>query len=508
MYKNLVIISIDSLRYDGTNYNRRILLSNDQPKIKTPNLDQFSKNGTTFVNAYSTNTYTTSAHASLFTGRYPTHHGIRAFFDFNQKLNTKHETLAEILNKKNFQTFFYSDVKELFSMMDIWRGFRVRTDRKMSWLWNSIDTLKKDRNFIFIHTFDVHEPYLFVEDQSENKNINEEYFDLISDLKKHISMRSKINQRKKPHDAWGEIRKYLVDQKINQAEVFSESYYKGIEKFDKNRLSKIFRNLDALGINQQNTFFVLLSDHGEGKTEFSNNLNFGHSGELTEETLRIYLSTSKLEKSVDPDLFSMTFVKDLALNQLRLGKSKKEYFEFKKNLFSKEKFIYAESFIYYLSDTNPQMTDNVDRVTNMNNKYRKTDHLIYNRGFISNKSKIIVKNRPEKVHELYKLPKYADLINKGFHYILGRDPDKLTYKNLLKKLKNRHINKRDFINILLESEEKKLKPFLMYFTDKMNEDLKKRFNYNKLSDKIEELVEISIKATPKDITSLKKFITK
>ena len=156
MYKNLVIISIDSLRADGTGYTHRRIHHRSSSGHVTPLLDKLAKAGSSFEKAYSTNTYTTAAHASLFTGRYPYDHRVRAFFDFNQVLNPNISTLAEVLVKHNFQTFFYSDIPELFSEMDIWRGFRVKTMHDSNWLFGSLEELKKDRNFIFLHLHSLH----------------------------------------------------------------------------------------------------------------------------------------------------------------------------------------------------------------------------------------------------------------------------------------------------------------------------------------------------------------
>ncbi len=103
MYKNVVLISIDSLRADATAHNQKLIHGKDfNTTIKTPNLDKFSKQGISLTRSYSTNPYTTSAHASLFTGSYPPEHKIRYFFDFKQRLNKESKTIAEELSETWF----------------------------------------------------------------------------------------------------------------------------------------------------------------------------------------------------------------------------------------------------------------------------------------------------------------------------------------------------------------------------------------------------------------------
>ncbi len=446
MFKNIVIISVDSLRVDGINYNRDLIYGKGKHKpIKTPNLDEFARKGTTFLNAYSTNTYTTSAHASLFTGEYPPVHGIRAFFDFNQKLNPKTKTIAEELNEKGYQTFFYSDIKELFSEMDIWRGFKIKTYENSNWLWESVSDFKKDKNFIFIHLFDIHEPYLFIEDKAEDKKINEDYYDSITEIRKKLNIKSKINQKKNPHDSFDEIRNFLFKKNLDHKKYLSEYYFKGIEKFDKIRFPKILGNLDKLGFKNKNTLFIILSDHGEGKTEFFNSLNFNHGGEITEEVIRITLMINTKFKTVKKE--QLISIKDL-----------KKFLTQKNFLISKKNpIIYAER---YVSDIKPKNTKKLFKLFKSN-----TLHFLHQRAFIDNKEKIIIygfldhfiKNKKEKVNK----KNISFLITSFFNRLpLNKEEIKFYLKNyedknfdfFLKDLWNKFKNKLNFISIFTKNK--------------------------------------------------------
>lgn len=287
--KNIVVMVIDSLRFDGIAYNQRRVLGIESPSVSTPNLDDWAFRGTCFPDVYSSNSCTTAAHATLFTGNYPAIHDICGFFDFNQKLNPDIPTLAEKLGELGFNTFFYTDIKELFSEMNIWRGFQYKTYGKLNWLWNTLDSNKAQKNFIFIHLFDVHEPYLLDKDGNCPINSNRDYFLEIQKLRQKLHFKSKINEINKPFAAWAEIKKQIINQGLSVRDYMQPIYYKGIEKFDRLKFPLIIKQLSLLGIKDTNSFIYLLADHGEGATVIGDRSSFHHSGELTEEVIKIPL---------------------------------------------------------------------------------------------------------------------------------------------------------------------------------------------------------------------------
>ena len=67
----------------------------------TPYLDAFAEKATLFENAISPAQWTIPAHASLFTGEYPTTHMTHQIFD---KHSTDYPTLAELLQRQGYQT--------------------------------------------------------------------------------------------------------------------------------------------------------------------------------------------------------------------------------------------------------------------------------------------------------------------------------------------------------------------------------------------------------------------
>ena len=67
---NLVLISIDTLRYDHLNCN-----GYDAGQV-SPSIDMLAADGVTFSAAYSPCPWTLPAHGSIFTGYYPTSLGL------------------------------------------------------------------------------------------------------------------------------------------------------------------------------------------------------------------------------------------------------------------------------------------------------------------------------------------------------------------------------------------------------------------------------------------------
>src|SRR3990170_3243786 len=98
MAQNIILISIDALRFDCVGYQpdkRELEKYNVLKYLETPTLDSIAEKSLCFSQCISTSTYTTSAHASIFTGLYPPKHGVRAFYA--TKLTKDVFTLSEIL---------------------------------------------------------------------------------------------------------------------------------------------------------------------------------------------------------------------------------------------------------------------------------------------------------------------------------------------------------------------------------------------------------------------------
>ncbi len=117
---NIILISLDTVRYDALGYT-------GNASAQTPNIDALSKQGMIFTGAISTNSLTTPAHSSLFTGRYPTAHGIHTNGIY--ALPESEYTLAEFLKEHGFITAGFASAFPVSHRFGLSQGFDYYNDR-------------------------------------------------------------------------------------------------------------------------------------------------------------------------------------------------------------------------------------------------------------------------------------------------------------------------------------------------------------------------------------------
>ena len=174
---NILLISLDTVRFDALGYAGKA-------DAETPNIDALARNGSAFMQAISTNSLTTPAHCSLFTGRYPTAHGVHNIGLY--ALSQKEKTLAEFLKEHGYQTAAFVSAFPVSHRFGLSKGFDIYDDRiavadqeeekKMrmadifaersatevtglatEWMKEKMPADKPF--FLFLHYFDPHFPY-------------------------------------------------------------------------------------------------------------------------------------------------------------------------------------------------------------------------------------------------------------------------------------------------------------------------------------------------------------
>lgn len=100
---NVLLLVLDSMRRDRVSCYGHY-------RETTPNLDGFGKHATRYSNAYTPAPWTLPTHTSLFTGLFPSEHGItNGFAESNLQLSDEIPTLAEKLRKGGYQTAGFSN---------------------------------------------------------------------------------------------------------------------------------------------------------------------------------------------------------------------------------------------------------------------------------------------------------------------------------------------------------------------------------------------------------------
>ena len=167
---NLLVVTLDTTRADRLGpygFNRGT----------TPHLDHFAEDAVVFEHATAAVPLTFPSHTTIFTGEYPTRHGIRdngGFF-----LDASATTMAEVLQAAGYATGAFIGAWVLESRWGLSQGFDKYSDQfdlskykivslgtvqkkgeevvndAITWL----DTVKTKKFFGWVHLYDAHTPY-------------------------------------------------------------------------------------------------------------------------------------------------------------------------------------------------------------------------------------------------------------------------------------------------------------------------------------------------------------
>jgi len=166
--RNLLVITLDTTRADH-------LSVYGANAARVPNLERLAREGVRFDNAFTPAPVTLPAHVSLFTGLYPTAHGVRNNGTF--RLGDEAFTLAEALRAQGFKTAAVIGSQILDSRYGLDQGFDLYDDRLppeekvhtffverpaaavaergLAWLGER----GEERWFLWMHFFDPHYEY-------------------------------------------------------------------------------------------------------------------------------------------------------------------------------------------------------------------------------------------------------------------------------------------------------------------------------------------------------------
>jgi hypothetical protein len=290
--RSVVMISLDTLRYDciGACPQKGHLASwGFADRLRTPNLDRFCAESAYFTQARSPAPYTTSSHASIMTGLYPNHHGVRSFYRW--ALAPAVGTLAQELKARGYLTVAVLERgrdSALRTGTDVLRGFdEVFVDEA--------DAAARCRAagrpcLFFLHTMDVHAPYCW----SGLADVND-----LSDAwplaEKRVCSRlgvaeppAETRASKMAFYRWasGRARQTLDERAC--VELFLDWYVHGVNWFDEVRWPRIVQALQDAGL-YEDALIVLFADHGEAALADFNGPPISHQPSLLEDVIRVPL---------------------------------------------------------------------------------------------------------------------------------------------------------------------------------------------------------------------------
>ncbi len=252
---NIVLIILDTVRYDALGYTGKAL-------AETPTVDALARNGCSFTQAISTNSLTTPAHCSLFTGQYPTAHGVHNIG--LQALSRTERTLAESLKENGYQTVAFVAAFPVSHRFGLSKGFDIYDDHiavsdrdqetksrmadifaersatdvaDLAIAWLNEKRSGENPFFLFLHFFDPHFPY----------NPPEEY--------------------------------------IHRYGMSANQRYAGEIAYADSQLHRVLTTLEEMS-GRDRTIIIVLADHGESLGEHGED---GHGIFIYDSTIRIPL---------------------------------------------------------------------------------------------------------------------------------------------------------------------------------------------------------------------------
>ncbi|SMP18081.1 sulfatase [Halobellus salinus] len=294
---NVLLIVLDATRKDHLS-----CYGYDRPT--TPTIDSIAADGTRFEQAIATSAWTPPTHASMFTGCYPSRHGV-----FNSQLSLTYDgpTIAELLSENGYRTLGFSNSYHTSTERNFHRGFDYYHDvfelpRFLGKMYDpSLDFLRFLPNY-FLKNYDIsdlqlrrlktqltqtEEPFFgFI-----NLNAAHSPYDPPSKFRKqfeaYFDQWDTVDKETAKHIATGNGRDYtLGDNKVTETEWnLVKCWYDGEIRYTDYLLSKFIDFFKNEGL-YDDTLLIVAADHGEHFGE--HNLVY-HAYSLFEELVNVPL---------------------------------------------------------------------------------------------------------------------------------------------------------------------------------------------------------------------------
>jgi choline-sulfatase len=285
---NVVLVSFDAMRAQETSvYNPAL--------DTTPNLKKFAEGAIVFDNAIAPASWTLPSTLAIFTGLYPSHHGVTNKLTVPEgkdaTLAAEVNTLPQLLNKAGYTLAAFTGDAGVSARFGYGRDFEVFVDdlkfgsfehsMPLAEAWLEKNNDKKF--FVFLHGYDCHGQH--DPEGGYQRTYAKDYKGKLKGDKdeqgtfRELALKHKFDDGKsaEPHLNVSEFSK---DDTQFYLGLYREKIHLADEKF-----GKFLEKMSALGLTDK-TIFVLVADHGE---EFMEHGNIDHGPTLYQEMIHVPL---------------------------------------------------------------------------------------------------------------------------------------------------------------------------------------------------------------------------
>jgi len=254
---NILMISLDTLRPDH-------LTLYGYQRDTSPYMTEFARQGVVFDQAFSQSPKTATSHMTIFTGLYPSVHGIENLSEENRRLSDEIPTLAALLSQAGYRTEAIVGGGNVSGELGFDRGFDVYSGSSDAEdLFQQADGVlarlaeASEPFFVFLHTYEVHDPYV----------PNPEFARLYADPEyagEIVSSKDELVELAGGQEYWQQYNAYWsrVDPSSSADAQHLRDLYDAEIRFTDEVLAAFNQRLSEMGL-LENTILVLLSDHGE-----------------------------------------------------------------------------------------------------------------------------------------------------------------------------------------------------------------------------------------------------
>lgn len=254
---NILMISLDTLRPDH-------LTLYGYPRDTSPFMAELARQGVVFEQAFSQSPKTATSHMTIFTGLYPSVHGIENLSEENRRLSDEIPTLATLLSLAGYRTEAVVGGGNVSGELGFDRGFDVYAGSSDAEdLFRQADGVlarlagASEPFFVFLHTYEVHDPYV-PQPEFARLYADPEYAGEI------VSSKDELIELAGGQEYWQQYNAYWsrVDPSSGADAQHLRDLYDAEIRFTDEVLAAFIQRLSETGL-LDNTILVLLSDHGE-----------------------------------------------------------------------------------------------------------------------------------------------------------------------------------------------------------------------------------------------------